>query len=70
MMNCTKCNGTSFREDDPEELMCNACGLLTFSKDQMRKVLTAFAGDVMMRASQKQREDFPKIGVANDSGTR
>ena len=69
MMNCTKCNGTSFREDDPEELMCNACGLLTYSKAQMRRVLTAFAGD-MMRASQKQREDFPKIGVANDSSTR
>ena len=69
-MICTKCNGTSFREDNPEELLCNTCGLLTFSKDQMRKVLTAFAGDVMMRASQKQREDFPKIGVANDSSLR
>ena len=66
-MICTKCNGTSFREDNPEELQCNTCGLLTFSKDQMRKVLTAFAGDVMMRASQKQRENFPEIGVANDS---
>ena len=69
-MICTKCNGTSFREDNPEELQCNTCGLLTFSKDQMRKVLTAFAGDVMMRASQKQRENFPKTGVANDSSTR
>ena len=69
-MICTKCNGTSFREDNPEELQCNTCGLLTFSKDQMRKVLTAFAGDVMMRASQKQRESFPEIGVTNDSSTR
>lgn len=69
-MNCTKCNGTSFREEVPGELMCNTCGLLTFSKEIMRRVLTAFAGDVMMRASQKQWEDFPKIGVANDSSTR
>jgi len=70
MMNCTKCNGTSFREEVPEETICNTCGLLTFSKAQMKRVLTAFAGDVMMRASQKQQEDFPKIGVANDSSTR
>ena len=47
--------------------MCNTCGLLTFSKEIMRKVLTAFAGDVMLRASQKQRENFPEIGVANDN---
>jgi uncharacterized Zn finger protein (UPF0148 family) len=69
-MSCQKCNGTSFREDNPGELQCNTCGLLTFSKEQMRKVLTAFAGDVMMRASQKQRENFPEIGVANDSSLR
>jgi hypothetical protein len=66
-MICIKCNSTSFREDDPGELQCNTCGVLTFSKEQMRKVLTSLAGDVMMRASQKQRENFPEIGVANDN---
>ena len=60
-MQCPNCKSRSVREDDPGEYMCNTCGHMMYSLDQMKKVMTALSSDIILTI-ENQRQRTPSRG--------